>query len=69
MGMKGDAGGQLHVVQGVCPLPGVKGHQAHRLRAPEDPSALQTVHRGEPRHSGAPASLAGVLLPADDDKP
>ena len=68
MGMKGDAGGHLHVVQGVCPLPGVQGHQAHRLQSPEDPSALQMVHRGEPRHCGAPAPLTGVPLPADHDR-
>ena len=55
MGLDGDAGRHLQVVQEVHPLPGVKGHQAHGPRAAEDPRAFQTVHRGEPRHCGAPA--------------
>ena len=30
MGIEGDAGGHIQVVQGVRPLPGVQGHKAHR---------------------------------------
>ena len=54
--------------EGVRPLPGVEGYQAHDPRALGDPCSLQAVHRGEPQHRGALASLAGVALPADDDR-
>ena len=44
-----------------APVPDVQDHQAHSPRAAGDP--------GEPQYCGAPASLAGLLLPADDDRP
>ena len=67
--MEGDASRHLMVMQGVHSVPGVQGHQAHGPQAAGDPRALQAVHRGEPRHCGAPAPLAEVSLPADDDRP
>ena len=63
MGVEGHAGGHDEVVQGVRHLLGVQDHQAHHPQLPGDPGTFQAVHRGEPQHHGASATLAGVPLP------